>query len=437
MLCLLLFLFSIVSASARVTILIDSDVPTIRHRRQSSTRGAVLPEACRNTQPVDKEAIVFPSGFEAVSVPWMRADLKPRLVTSPGLRSGWQRLGSLKVRGMNATVQEVIRHLEDNHCLFLPWGGSIRDMVLGEMPHDVDAEVSCTQERIHSLCSLKFGIDNCEKSPWPGSSKLRIGNERRGSGGADTIEPMDIVQWKDTFEVPPTQWEFTPNTMTYYAMPNNGPQALIDLTNMGFEDVCEKKIRITAEEQQWPEWAGEAGKQLIKRLRFWKLRTKGYEARDPQTQYFVVESLKKEFNESEVQKFYCIYVMDGEYHDDGLQRGTCALVDDNNPAKLEESKRAFNSLFETDFGTPFWQKVMKPTIDGIRVQRGAPATPSSVPYEPRQQATPYNVPYEPREQATPYRIPYEPREQATPRSSAQVSVTRSTTSKILKLYINK
>jgi hypothetical protein len=161
-------------------------------------------------------------------------------------------------------------------------------------------------------------------------------------------------------------WEFTPNSLTYYAMPNNGPQALIDLTGMGFADVCEKKIRIAAPEEDWPVWAGKEGEELIKRLRYWKLRVKGFEARDPQTSFFIIDSLLQEFNGSEVQKFYCIYVIFGVYHDDPA---SCTILANANATEVEESKRAFNAVFEKDFGTSVWQTGFKPIFDNLPVQR--------------------------------------------------------------------
>uniref|UniRef100_A0A914VDB5 Poly A polymerase head domain-containing protein n=1 Tax=Plectus sambesii TaxID=2011161 RepID=A0A914VDB5_9BILA len=362
---ILLCLFFI-PASARITILIESSQPALRARRQSPSPAAViLPEACKNVEKVDKKSLTFSRGFESVSVPWMRKDLSPMLMTNDALKRNWEKLIDLKVRGMNATVKEVIAHLRDNGCLFMPWGGAIRDMVLDRPPHDVDAEVSCSQQRVLSLCSDKFGKDNCEKSPRSDSTKLRIGNDHHqrssGSGTTNQVEPMDVVQWKETFEVPPVEWEYTPNSLSYYAMPHNSRQALIDLTGEGFKDVCEKKIRIPAAKPDWPRWVG---KGLNKRLRFWKLRINGYDARDNETKTFIIESLKKDFTKSDMQKFYCIYVMFGVFNE---SQSTCALTDAH-AKEVVDSKRAFNAAFEKDLGASFWQKTMKPAIDSLALK---------------------------------------------------------------------
>lgn len=160
-----------------------------------------LPVTCQICEEVDNTTLTFPPRFESVSVPWMRKDLKPRLVISAGLLRNWRRLTSQKVIGMSATIGEVIRYFEENNCLLLLWGAVIRDMILGQLSRGVEAAVSCNQERVHSLCSTKFGADNCEKAPTPASTQLRIGNGRRSVAEPNSVGPIDVIQWKDIFEV--------------------------------------------------------------------------------------------------------------------------------------------------------------------------------------------------------------------------------------------
>uniref|UniRef100_A0A914Z322 Uncharacterized protein n=1 Tax=Panagrolaimus superbus TaxID=310955 RepID=A0A914Z322_9BILA len=71
--------------------------------------------------------------------------------------SNWNKIKILPVQGLNATVSEVFSFLQNQGCFVFPWGGSIRDLVLGHFIVDIDAEITCDPRLLRQACIERFG----------------------------------------------------------------------------------------------------------------------------------------------------------------------------------------------------------------------------------------------------------------------------------------
>lgn len=184
----------------------------------------------------------------------------------------------MTVNGLNGnTVQNVIDALNEEQCLFLPYGGSVRDQFLGMNPKDVDAETNCSFETVHEIC-----INRWDESKCVGSEILQIGDDNIKDGETESI---DVANWENTFFGPGIHLEYTTNSMAYFAY---GLGLIIDITGDGISDTCDKKIRIPVGInsdyiEMWRNNCDDTGKGCDngeKIYRFWKLRIKGYTAID-------------------------------------------------------------------------------------------------------------------------------------------------------------
>uniref|UniRef100_A0A914Z158 Poly A polymerase head domain-containing protein n=1 Tax=Panagrolaimus superbus TaxID=310955 RepID=A0A914Z158_9BILA len=77
--------------------------------------------------------------------------------------SNWNKIKILPVQGLNATVSEVFSFLQNQGCFVFPWGGSIRDLVLGNFIVDIDAEITCDPRLLRQACIERFGAKNCKR----------------------------------------------------------------------------------------------------------------------------------------------------------------------------------------------------------------------------------------------------------------------------------
>uniref|UniRef100_A0A0M3IGA6 Protein kinase domain-containing protein n=1 Tax=Ascaris lumbricoides TaxID=6252 RepID=A0A0M3IGA6_ASCLU len=331
----LLWLFIILRCNAHQVLILVADRPTkYRHRpfRSLSSLGGTQ-DSCSDAVEISHVSDVhFSQRYQNLPRPWVRTDLKAKLYKSSILYYNWQWMKSLRVRGLaDITVDDVIWKLESSGCMFLAWGDAVRDAILGRNPIDIDGEAACTIQKVKDICVRTFGRPNCADLSNNNSTRIIIGNPnspvRRNELMAD---PLDVAQWNSTFTLPPTMWGYTANSIGLYD-DQKGNVYLIDLTGRGVRDVCERKIAITAERDDWDVWMA---RDLHKLLSYYKLRAHGFRAASSDVRDFIVDRVKRFFTTKvrlssylignaallyklihiqRMQEFYCKYVVKGTF----------------------------------------------------------------------------------------------------------------------------
>ncbi|VDM46131.1 unnamed protein product [Toxocara canis] len=321
-----------------VVILVADRPPRFRHRpfRSLNSLGGTQDSCSDAVEVSDPSGVRFPQRYDHLARPWTRSDIKAKLYKSNILYYNWLWMKSLRVRGLAAiTVDDVISKLESSGCMFLAWGGAVRDAILGKNPVDIDGEVTCTAQKVKEICVRTFGGPNCGSSPYDALTRTVIGNPssplKKNELRAD---PMDITQWNSTFSLPPEMWEYTANSIGLYD-DQKGNVYLFDLTGKGVKDVCARWIDITVDKDDWDSWAaGDLGKLLRFRTlfgghyqswspqiylcenffsRYYKLRLHGFRAANTNVKEFIVGRVKQFFTVRKMQQFYCKHMVDGTF----------------------------------------------------------------------------------------------------------------------------
>ena len=279
----------------------------MRGRRQTS-------EACTDKTEVTVSASTLPDLVN--HVPSVNARVKA--FNSTRAESGVYMLLGLKVPGLNgATIKEVLDTLRDAGCLSYLFGGSVRDQFIDGTPNDADVEMSCSTSTLLQLCELNWGEGNCLK--FSNSMIVHIGNEAATDGNTDII---DTAPWDDTFYGPPSNLEYTVNSLAYDV--NQIPGLVIDFSGMGVEDVCAQPplIRIPSDSGNQSSW--DAWQTRDKVYRFWKLRIKGFSAADMATLDYITSKAKQYISSdgSSFSKFYCSKAYAGTYSNSGTSNST-------------------------------------------------------------------------------------------------------------------
>ncbi|PAV68219.1 hypothetical protein WR25_21382 [Diploscapter pachys] len=238
---------------------------------------------------LSKEDIQLPVAFSHFREPWVRHH-NSKIFESEVFDRNWRKVFQRKVQGLNDTVQGVFDWLSKSNCLFFAWGGSVRDAVTGILP--------------------LYYIDKCQR-PHPGSFKLTIGGDSDELDDELSVEPLDFAHWNTSFEVHPSKFEYSPNTLSvmFEGRSSSLRALLIDISGFSLNDVCGRIIRIPAKEEFWNEWATE--KSIIKVYRYWKLRAAGYFPWTDDEKNFLVDFTRNEFTESSFFTFVCHYVLSG------------------------------------------------------------------------------------------------------------------------------
>ena len=75
----------------------------------------------------------------------------------------------LKIRGLNATVTELLDVLEKQGCLFIAYGEAVKDLLLGSIkdtsPLKIEGESTCDITKVcysYMICTSRIGYQNLE-----------------------------------------------------------------------------------------------------------------------------------------------------------------------------------------------------------------------------------------------------------------------------------
>ena len=316
--------------------------------------------ACGDYKEVNTNTLSLPEGFETLPAPWDNNNLKVKVYWSDSVSSGIEQALNLTVPGLGGnTVRDVFDYLKaQGPCWIFPFGGVVRDQFLNRPPNDIDAEISCSADRVRALCTEKWGSSNCENvgDPKRRSYYTYIGSKTAAVSTGDT-EGIDMAGWEVTFFGNLTDFEYTANSLAYDIY---GNQVVLDFTSTGVADACSRKIRIPTSASQWNLW-----KTSLKVYRYWKLRFKGFSSSNSTTKDYILHEAKSYLvhRGETFTTFYCAYVLIGTY---SAIDNSCSI---KNCSNVMTKAKMYGEIFDQDMGK-FWNETAKPVADGIRLACG-------------------------------------------------------------------
>ena len=182
----------------------------------------------------------------------------------------------MKIPGLNGeSIEDAVEKLQRSGYLSFPFGPFVRDQFLGLPSERLDMMSNCDTATLHSICVEKWGLSNCQLLN--GARIVHIGHMETVDDEADRI---DAGTWNETFFGDGTSLGYTTNSIAFFA---NGFNIVIDITDQGVSDTCNKKICIPVSADNWDKWATSE-----KLYHFWILRVKGYTAADSDTMSYVL-----------------------------------------------------------------------------------------------------------------------------------------------------
>lgn len=312
------------------------------------------------------ESLIYPEGFQHLRRPWIdNPSLKAKTGKSQSVSRGISSLFQKVVPGLEPkiTINGVLDVLKKNECLSFPFGGSVRDQLLGASPKDLDMESNCNGSELYDICVKKWG-----NSPVCSYTK-QTGIMHIGDNDVENkeTEAIDASGWNDTFFGDGTHLEYTTNSIAYFA---EGLNITIDITGQGVSDTCMMLIRIPVDDDNRYHWSLDKTLMappdkidFIKVFRFWKLRKKGYKPADESTKEYIVNIVEDCITsgscEADFKKFYCTTVLGGKYTSSS---GKCEIQSKQCQGALDDKKK-YDAVFEADL--EIWSQRVKKLIEGL------------------------------------------------------------------------
>ena len=314
------------------------------YRETMQTRFKRADPGCNDKELMKVEEVQelkFPLGFEQLKKPWTGK----KVYTSPNVKTAFDDvMYDLKVPGLDMKIKDVLAHLVTKECLSVPFGGSVRDHLLGKTPGDLDMDSNCNADTLFQICIDKWVCEG--KKP----AKVCSINGRRTvmhiglEEPADT-EQLDAANWENNFFGDGTGLEYTTNAIGYITNPTTG-QIIIDVTGDGVDDTCNFKIGLPVKEGSWETWFKNDKNGYYTIYRAWKLRAKKFDFKDEDVEKFVVQKAEEGFKKrtGKFKKFYCTVVLKGEY--DGMA-STCKIEQIKCEVALA-NKEMYDDFFKKD-----------------------------------------------------------------------------------------
>ena len=306
--------------------------------------------------------LAFPVPFQGLKKPWADGQLDTKIYTSDYVKTGFDNMFDLTVPGLGeTTIKDVLDHLVEQECLSFPFGGSVRDQLLGKVPGDLDMDSSCDAGKLFEICIKKWVCE--EKKPAMVCSinghktVMHIGTDEE----VRETEELDAANWDNNFYGDGTGLEYTTNSIGYFTNPATG-QIIIDITGSGVDDTCDKKIGLPVVQDHWGDWFENAKNGYYVVYRAWKLRAKGFDFKTEEIKQFLVTKAKAGFDDrpGKLKKFYCTIVLKGEYN----YGVGCTVALGDCPAALE-SKQKYDDLFKADLTAEYWNAHADPLINNF------------------------------------------------------------------------
>ena len=305
---------------------------------------AILQDACSDRIPVDKSDL-----FNIVGIknPWDRATTN--IFSSDTVTNSIDNfLTTNGVEGIQESLQEILQYFAKERCYGFPFGGLVRDMFLGSAPKDLDMDVSCSVVTFYNKCVQRWSTSVCSIN-----QKQTIAHVGKRS---DVQEQIDAAYYEKNFFGDLSGLEYTANALGYDSNENN---VVMDVAGTGVEDVCTRKIRIPVGPADWDKWIQNNPPSVV--YRYWKLRGKGFEAYDQETENFIMGKAKTQIMNDEVYfyRFYCFSFIKGQY-DYNYYKCYVPQIDCN-VAKMNQQR--YNDILIADLGQVFWNDYLAFTLE--------------------------------------------------------------------------
>jgi hypothetical protein len=182
-----------------------------------------------------------------------------------------------EIPDLNETYKEAfdkILTITDNVYVY---GGTIRDVLIGIIPTDIDIFFDSNSDDVDDLCSF---------TKWPCSEKLeKYDKIAFGSDKGVTLEGLYNI---NLFYSPMSQIDFTVNRLIY----DTQNKIIYDITGFGLKDIINKKIRIPVPPSKYKKWAMDWKKPLL----FFKMIMKGFSPVDQETTDFIVSYIQDNYD---------------------------------------------------------------------------------------------------------------------------------------------
>ena len=319
--------------------------------------------ACSDYHQIDPKNV----SYKFDPKPWDRPPAKTYV--SKTVTQGMKKALMAHVPGLgNTTIQDVLDTLNRHGCICLPFGGSVRDQFLGGEALDIDADTPCPLKRVVNICKKFWDAKYCKAPSKKATLQIVHIGEMNG-------KEMDLANWNNTFFGSLTNLEYTTNSLAYY---DNGTNisVLVDLSGSGVEDTCNKTIKPTVPYEQWQSWYNNDSYKIF---RYWKLRAKGYTAKDKALPLFIKNTTQKILSTVPgvklFKQLFCKYAFNGQY---GPQPKTCTIQRPAcaNTMELRQKRNKYYELYYEVLGE-FWENEAKAMLDEVEVR--CPSTSTSTP----------------------------------------------------------
>uniref|UniRef100_A0A914YS98 Uncharacterized protein n=1 Tax=Panagrolaimus superbus TaxID=310955 RepID=A0A914YS98_9BILA len=269
-------------------------------------------DGCESLNEISGEKIKFPRKFHNdFTRPWLRKDLNAKIYESKALTYNWLWMKELKIRGLNATVEDFLNVLEKYGCLFIPYGEAVKNILLGTIqtisPLKIVGESTCEISKVYQICERVYGPLRCGAKPTAPWHRVTFGNiDDNERFKTPMVDPVIVSTWNLTFNRPKVQWEFSANAVGLYDNTAGGVY-LIDMTGLSVKDICRRIIVIPVDPGNFTKWAGS---NLVKVMRYYNLEADNFISKGG-VQNFIIRTVKERYSTMKFQEYYCRFVYDG------------------------------------------------------------------------------------------------------------------------------
>ncbi|TMS35479.1 hypothetical protein L596_002875 [Steinernema carpocapsae] len=271
----------------------------------------------------------------------------------------WNWMKALPVRGLDATVDDVIRYFDDNNCLYLPWGAAIRDALIGVEPVNIEGEISCSLDRLFDLCEKKFSSRECFQSSLSESAQLTIGSSLDSDNTNHKVaETMEFSAW---FSSNSKQWEFTANNLALYD-DQAGNVYIVDVSGRGRQDACRRKLFFTSDRNATDEWWEDDFEKI---MQAYKMRLDGFSCGNSYVCDFIRMHVRRLTSHQNLEEFYCADILDGTGIRSESGDYSCYLRKTQNRTALRRHK--FDEICRKDFGEEYWRETLGKVEEKTRI----------------------------------------------------------------------
>ncbi|CAJ0585631.1 unnamed protein product, partial [Mesorhabditis spiculigera] len=279
-----------------------------------SGNGAAWDLPCDDYHEISRSSLEQPIQFNQLTLAGGHRKDKLRLYEAKGLYYEWYAYRTRKVVGTEFEVDEVLSLFQDNNCASVPWGETVRELVIRHHPeaepNTLTSEVLCSLEYLSSLCSERIGAAACRLvNDTDSAARLLVGDPLQLDKNQNEASVMEFYEWGALR----AEMAYTSDTLGLYE-DQDGKLAIVDPTGRGFRHVCKRIIQPISND--WGNWEkmGIPGEERV--FRFFLLHAIGFvhPERDSEFERFIVAQMAgKKVDRKVVQAGYCQQILEGAF----------------------------------------------------------------------------------------------------------------------------